>query len=213
MKLGLLYGVLFLGNFVFGQSQEYLFIPNQNQWEPVVNYKATVPGGYIYLEEQGITYQFLDYSEVLALHHNPGKKVRKPPVIKQHVIKTHFIGSNKRVKTTHSGESSIYYNYYIGNDKNRWASNVHGYDMVTYQNLYDGIDLKFRTQSYDLKYDLIVAPYTDPSVIRIEYQGANKLYLKRGELHIETSLGKISEQKTVCLSNDQRKGQVRCLSL
>jgi gliding motility-associated-like protein len=75
------------------------------------------------------------------------------------------------------------------------VTNVGSFKSVVYQNLYNGIDLKWYEKNGNLKYDYIVAPGADHSQIKLNIKGATKLSLNnKGELIIETPLGKLTEQ-------------------
>jgi hypothetical protein len=88
-----------------------------------------------------------------------------------------------------------YYNYFIGNDPSRWASNVHDYAQVTYDELYKGVDMNVYAFGPNLKYDLIVEPNADASQIKIEFEGLDRLSIEQGNLVMSTSIGDFTEQK------------------
>ena len=47
---------------------------------------------------------------------------------------------------------------------------------------------------YGLKYDIHVAPGSDPSLIRFTYEGADDIQLRNGALIVSTSLGRMTER-------------------
>ncbi|MEA3495495.1 MAG: PKD domain-containing protein, partial [Bacteroidota bacterium] len=76
------------------------------------------------------------------------------------------------------------------------ATFVRSYQKVTYKNIYKGIDIEFFVQENDeqkFKYNFIVHPGADASLIKLKYKGANKIKLKNEKLHIETSNGNFYE--------------------
>ena len=86
-----------------------------------------------------------------------------------------------------------------------WANRVVGaaacaYGKVTESGVLPGIDLVYGSEGGQFKFDFIVAPGADPSVVRIRYRGADKLYIKNGRLHIGTSLGEFMLMAPVCWS-------------
>ncbi len=86
-----------------------------------------------------------------------------------------------------------YNNYFTGNDAAKWASDCKVYEAVTYKNIYPNIDVRYYTESGNLKYDLIVHPGGNPNAIAMRYEGGVKLEVKNKELIIGTSVGSIKE--------------------
>ena len=66
-------------------------------------------------------------------------------------------------------------NYFIGNDPQKWRTNIPTYQAVIYESAYAGIDLKFYGQGRQLEYDIVVQPGADPNQVRFAYQGIKKL--------------------------------------
>jgi len=60
-------------------------------------------------------------------------------------------------------------NYFIGNDPQKWRTNVPTYAKVKYQGVYPGVDLVYYgNQGGQLEYDFVVAPGADPSAIALD---------------------------------------------
>ncbi len=85
------------------------------------------------------------------------------------------------------------YNYFIGNDSVKWAGNVSAFNSIEYNNLYNGIDLNVYSSKGNFKYDFIVAPNINPSLIVLEYKGIDKMKIKEGNLILSTSIGFFTE--------------------
>jgi uncharacterized repeat protein (TIGR01451 family) len=77
-------------------------------------------------------------------------------------------------------------NYLIGNDPSRWRTNVPQFTRVRYQDLYPGIDLLFYGNQGRLEYDFQVAPGADPTRAQLQFDGAQRLELKNGDLLIHS---------------------------
>lgn len=115
------------------------------------------------------------------------------PVIRSHAYEVVFLDANNPDVSADKAEET-YSNYLIGNDKSKWASHVKSYGLVNYKSLYNGIDMQVYSDAGVLKYDLIVAPGADPSQVQMEYSGADKVEVKKGNLVITTSVGTVTEQ-------------------
>ena len=69
----------------------------------------------------------------------------------------------------------------IGRDSSRWRTNSPTYALVRSRDVYPGIDLLYYgTQDRRLEYDFVVAPGADPSVIRLTFEGVDRLQLRDG---------------------------------
>ncbi|MBK8926194.1 MAG: gliding motility-associated C-terminal domain-containing protein [Crocinitomicaceae bacterium] len=172
----------------------YNFLENGGQWPSHVHYRATIPGGHIWLEKYGILYHFNNY---YTAHHEGLEKTDKheQPILEDYIY-ARFLNSNLDHTTKHDHPTKEYYNFFIGNDKTKWASNIHGYNEIEYQNLYENIDLKFYEQGGQLKYEFTVHPGGNHNEIVVQYFGTEKITKsKSGNIIIESSLGQIIEQK------------------
>ena len=93
-------------------------------------------------------------------------------------------------------KSKSYYNYFIGNNSEKWASNVHGYSDVSLIDFYDGIDLHFISNENGVKYEFIIEPNSDPKEILLSYSGQKSIKVdKRGNLILKTDIGNVIEEK------------------
>lgn len=185
-------------------EDSYVFIPNKNQWEEKVLYRANVPGGKFFLQKNAITYSFYDTKKLHENHHGNADSPSDPSfktafqahnLIKMHAVEVEFMGSNENVVVKGNNEGDVLHNYFLGEDKSKWSAGVKSVNEVLYKELYAGIDLKFYSQSDRLKYDFIVAKNSDPSKIKLKYKGADALFIKDGNLVVQTSLRTVYEQK------------------
>jgi gliding motility-associated-like protein len=130
-----------------------------------------------------------------------------PGKVRAHCYDITFLNANPDPFITPSKPSQENISYFIGNDRSRWKSGLTSFNTVGYENLYRHIDMQVYSESGQLKYDLIVRPGGDPSAIRMQYSGAQSLALKKGNLHIRTSVGEILELMPYAyqLIDNQRK--------
>lgn len=171
-------------------SAQITFIENKGQWEDNVKYKADIPGGVLFIEDGQLTY-LLAESEPFKKMHETG--IYDKPV-KLHAYKLKF--ENFNPKLTYQPEQKVItqYNYFIGNDPSKWANNVNGFNKVTLKNIYKGVDLEiFGSTQTSIKYNLIVQPGANPDIIKMRYEGLDKLEIENGQLHLHTSIGEIHE--------------------
>lgn len=68
-------------------------------------------------------------------------------------------------------------NYFIGNQRTKWKTNIPTYGKVRYKNIYRGIDLVYYGNHRQLEYDFQISPGANPDNIEFEIQGANRIEL------------------------------------
>jgi len=173
----------------------HAFIENKGQWNDRVLFKSKFDGGNLWVQQNKFVFHLMDHSSVKELHGNP-KDNNLIPSIPQTVVHLNFEGSSEVTQIEKREKTQAYYNYFIGNDQNKWASVVHGYGEASLKDLYPGIDLELIEENGSLKYEFHVLPGADPELIKLNYSGHEKLEIdKNGDLIVHTSLGKIIEKK------------------
>jgi gliding motility-associated-like protein len=179
-------------------SGHYKFIENKGQWPNKVAFKTDIESGYIYLENNAITYDFIDgkaMQDFLSRHHN--KEVINAPLpdLKAHAYRVSFLGANPACSPRGFQKLQGKYNYFHGSDPAKWAGNCEAYSGIIWENIYPGIDIVMYSNDFFLKYDIIVAPGVDPSIIQLQYEGHDGLQIENSRLIVKTSILDIIEQK------------------
>ncbi len=199
-RIALLILSLFLTLPMFAQHR---FVENKNQFPEHVEYKCRLNYGALFLEKDGLVYNFADKSQhthshahhgesdVTEAHHEHDEEL--PDHLDFHAYKVHFVGASKDVRMQGREKCPDYENYFLGNDPSHWARRVGIYRQVRYQELYNGIDVSFYDNGNGLKYDYIIQPGADPDQLRLRYEGLDKMRLWRGNLVLKTSLSKTTE--------------------
>ncbi|MEI7802551.1 MAG: hypothetical protein WCI97_07905, partial [Bacteroidota bacterium] len=186
--------ILFFSANLFAQdtpvpNQELHFRENKNQWDPRINFIGFLNEGCIYLENNTISFKLFDGSDIQKMHPRKDKYV----TVHSHIYKMHFVNANPNPVIVKESPSPEYYNYFIGNDASKWASEVKQYQCITYLNLYPSIDLKIYGMGLTMKYDFVVHPGAEMNDIKIWYEGPDAMEIKNSELHVKTSVGEIIE--------------------
>lgn len=187
-----LFGLFLMLNLLsFGQS-EFEFVPNGGQLHSNVIYKADVPSGAVFLEEDGLKYSFYDASFFNDIHagNNPGEKIHF------HSFKIEFVNSNEaEVELKNINEGLI--NIFLGKDPEKWAEGLSGGGEVYYKGIYDNIDFRIYSRGGSLKYDFIVHPGGKVEDINLKFEGVDELFLSEGNLNMVTSLGSLIDSDPV----------------
>ncbi len=164
------------------------FIENKGQFPKQVKAKVKLPSGSLFIEDSKLIYAFYS-SEQLAASHDLSRSIK---FIDAHAYTMDFINSNTNASTELLEESNYYENYFLGN-KSNWAVDVKSFKLLYQRNLYNGIDIKFYIHGDKFKYDFIINPNVDINLIKIKYQGVEKIKLIEGNLYTTTSVNTIKE--------------------
>ena len=189
----LIFSLLLLTLSGFTQSS-FPMIENKGQWPAHVHGAFKLNSGQLYIEEGALLYDMHDFSEIQAIHgggsNNPDAKAYG------HAYKVSFINAQSH---SFEGEAPFdtYYNFFLGDDKSKWASKVASYRGAWLNQIYPGIDAHFYSKDGALKYDFIIAPGSKAEDIQLKYLGQENIGIKNGRLHIVLSTHEIIEQAPI----------------
>ena len=199
---------------VSAQAGGMFFIENRGQWESDILFRTEIPGGFLFLKKQSFVYVFYDASKVSALHGksqaaesvSPLAKASDVNNISAHGVEVQFLNAAQVVSHIPKRPVSTQFNYFIGNEKKSWASDVKGYEEVMYENVYPGIDMRIYMHQFTLKYEFIVHPQADASQIALKYVGTPDISLnEKGQAIIKTSLGQFKEAEPYSFQDINKK--------
>ena len=191
------------------------FFENKGQWEGGFLYKSNIPSGNFFIDPTGYTllqYNAEDVSKMMG-HHQTQLDKRLEPIkitppgengsgatgddisIRKHAYRVTFLGNTRQTRSKGEKPTGERANFFIGNDQSKWKTDVQSFSAVRVQNMYPGIDVKYYTYNDKIKFDILVEPGANPSLIKLKYEGADKVEIIKGELVITTSLGIVKEMK------------------
>ena len=177
-------------------SVHYAFIENKGQWKNDVLFKHRMDGGNVWVEQNRILFQFLDYSNYMEAHASTKEVNADPFLFHEKTVELKFLGSRevKNIYTQH--KTSHYFNFFKGKDKSKWVSGAYGYGAFSLEDIYKGIDLTFMEQEHKIKYEFVIHPRANPENIVMQYKNHQTIKIdKKGNLIISSTLGEITEQK------------------
>lgn len=176
---------------------QYQFIENQGQWNKKVLYRAYVDAGEIFIENNGVRFLFYDGEKVEAFH----KGEAEDSLLDCHSLKLEFVNAQKPSRVITEQQNKTVYNYYLGNNRSRWASGVSAYEKIVLKDIYEGIDFEIYSYQFKIKYNFYVHPGADASQIKVKYLGADDIYLRNGVLNVSTSLRTLYEEAPFVYQN------------
>lgn len=205
------------------------FVENKGQWDSRVKFKGEIGIGAVFLEKNGysaLLYNPDDLERITNNHHGVKQgaltnvkyatalpkagstgNIDPQDALRSHAYRVTFVGGNEQAVIEADKPLPGYNNYFIGNDPSKWVSNCTVYQGVVYKNVYPNIDVRYYTYNGQLKYDIIVHPGGDLSQVKMKYDGADKLTIRKGQLIASTSVGDVTQPAPVSYLFDPSKGR------
>lgn len=174
------------------------FIENKGQWEPEVLFKADIPGGALYITPTALVYSFWNKEQIHDFQHGTGNGLIDAHAYK---VRINGIGSSPTIQTgTPYSES---YNYFLGNNTAKWASNCKAYDRVLLVNAKTGIAVELIGKADYVKINFILQPNANPSQLELVYEGVDSLEMRNQSLFLTTTVNRVKEEAPIALqAND-----------
>lgn len=194
--------LVFGGQFVAQEIEHthnthYALIENKGQWAEKVLFQSKSQGNNIWVQQHGFIYDIRDYS-ALKKAHSERISDENSDQFRGTLVGVEFLNSQEVNEVKKEKPLSYYYNYFIGNDSSKWASDVQSFQEATLVNFYPNIDLKIIDSKSEFKYELWCAPGTDYKQVQLKMKGFSSIVLdKTGNLVLSTDLGKITEKKPI----------------
>ncbi len=173
-------------------------VENKGQWNEKVKFMGDFGHGAFFLQKDG--YKMLVHNqkdlEAISGHVHTDEKSNRnttEQMVHSHAYEVKFLNSNPNPQIIAEKAIATYHNYFIGNDTSKWAGHCRLFQVITYKEMYPGVDVRYYTDNGFLKYDLIVHPGADASRIALQYDGLDNMSLKNNELVYKTNVGVLRE--------------------
>ncbi|MGF1666467.1 MAG: tandem-95 repeat protein, partial [Acidimicrobiia bacterium] len=110
--------------------------------------------------------------------------------IEGHVVRMTLEGADPEAQPMASGLEASVTNYFIGADPSEWVTGVEAAEVVVYEEVLEGVDIRYLGTGAGLRYDLIVHPGADPDSLSIAFDGADGVSIDgEGRLLVDVSVG------------------------
>lgn len=166
-------------------SIDSFFIENKGQWPDNILFLTQTNGLNTWITKQGMIYDIYSLKE-------SDNKINKIG----HVVgfKNENQNSEEKISYETGYQEEGYFNFFIGKDNKKWASNVKLFKEVTIKNIYSGIDMRYYYQNENLRYDYIIHPNANPNQIQVTIDGAINYFINaQGELVFYTRFGELKQ--------------------
>jgi len=189
--------------FGFQNTNPLVFVENKGQWDPSIKFGADVPEGKFFLKENGFQFLLTDMNptegELVSGSHSHSVRLKE-----RSILEVEFLGSKPTIKLEAKDFRSEKYNYYLGADRSKWAEDCRAFETVSYQDVYDGIDLMIYQKEGRIKYDWLVDKSSRPGQIKLKYAGDANMFLEDGCSFIEMGSNTIMEDRPVAFQMDKQ---------
>lgn len=176
------------------------FVNDEGDLVPHFYFKSEDQNLQLFLTSWGLTYYFVHKNEHVSQNNYDNRKetlgwerldmlLEGADIIKENIIK--------------EGKSKAYSNYYYAHCPNGILG-VHKYEKLTIKNVYPKIDWVLYQEENHLKYDFIVHPGGDPSLIKIRYKGVDELKIvnEKNKLSIKGKKISFKDEKLMVSSGN-----------
>jgi len=154
---------------------EGFFVMNGGQWDDSIYFAAITSFGHVAFGKDFILFDIREGAGPNGMAIGT-------------VIKMEMIGANQ---VTPKGDKQLSYstNIFHGNDPSKWGTGLETCKVILYENLWDGIDLVYRSDGSSQKYEYILDPYANLSDIRFTFFGQDSLEVGPESIKIVTPHG------------------------
>lgn len=209
--------LLFISCISFAHNPEnehlFKFTENKGQWENQILYRSSMSNlGDVFIVKDGLVYNFIHPGDweifQKEFHDNP---TNIQTTLRQHAYKIKFEGANQQIQNKGFEPIKYYQNFFLGNDRSKWASHVRLYEHVQVENIYNNINLVVKRSARDLKYDFVVKPGGSPNNILLSFEGVQPKLNKEGALVLENSINTVIEEAPYVYQNiNGKEVAVKC---
>lgn len=159
------------------------FEPNVGQTNEAVKFLARGHGYSMFLSQR---------DAVLSLQ----KYGKSGKVESQTAVRMSIEGASENASVAGEEKTEGRSNYFVGNDPEKWHTDIPNFAKVKYESIYDGIDLIYYGNAQQLEYDFVVRPGHDPKQIKLKFEGVESAEIDAsGDLVLETGSGTVRQLK------------------
>ncbi|MCS6917314.1 MAG: T9SS type A sorting domain-containing protein [Chitinophagales bacterium] len=173
-----------------------------NQPNPSVRYLYLDDRFRMHFRSDGFSYELLSIERPFlgrdeAVMQPQSADEPEPFIVRSHRVDVVFAGMNASCRLRALRPAETVFHYYLAPVSNHRYEFVPAYGMLVYEQVYPGIDLVFSApdeRNRMPRYEFVVRPGADPSLIAWNYSGATSLEVRTdGAFRISTPLGEITE--------------------
>jgi hypothetical protein len=181
----------------FGNVPLY-FIPNQGQVDERALYYAKASGYTLWLTKEGLIFDSFRKKETKrgpeAVFPQPERELGK---LERDFSRLEFLNANEKAEVVPLDRTEHRVNYFIGNNPEKWKTDIETSKAVLYRGIYENIDLKVYGVEKQIEYDWVVKPGGDVADIKFSYRDVRGVKAEGGDLVIETEFGELRHSRPI----------------
>ncbi|UCC92449.1 MAG: SBBP repeat-containing protein, partial [Thermoplasmata archaeon] len=162
---------------VDGHGGKGRFVENLGQWGDHVRFVATGAMGEVAFHDDGAMYILKEDGADRA-------------------VKVSFHGATNVIPVG-VGDTGARHNYLIGDDPDGWVVGAREFEAMEYQNVWEGIDVRYYFTDLGFKYDVVVGQDADPSSVRFDVDGHTGLEVGIDQMTISVGEGTLLDRDLV----------------
>ncbi|MBM3175863.1 MAG: hypothetical protein FJZ93_09130, partial [Chloroflexi bacterium] len=174
-----------------------LFIANKGQMDSHAEFYVKSSNHTLYLTRDSIIFDLFRPSQ--SREHNSGFPLVSgeiPPSTSEHLqFSLNFIGANNDMRVKGNDPAKAIVNHFVGDDPDRWRTNIPTYREILYEGIYPNIDLRLYGKQGSINYDFIVHPGGNVADIKLAYAGVSNTRLHEAGMTAETLFGDIEQSQ------------------
>jgi len=204
------------GNEILQKVDKHFLIENKGQWPEEALFLMQQDGLNLWITKKGVLYDLMKTSspgrteDEMTVGYADTKKLfeKEYGITQEQIVGVGLKNENEDITVRPNLKCEGKYNYLIGNNKEKWYTDVGLYKEATIKNIYKGIDVRYYFEGENLRYDYIVEANANPKQLVLKIEGANKMYVNNdGDLVFETTLGEIKQAKLYAYQNIEGKSK------
>jgi hypothetical protein len=142
---------LILTYYLFGGTPKLIFKENKGQWPNKVLFASEFANTKFYVNNNSFNYCIYNAADLNKAYLQHQTRSEEVSMIHGHNYEVEFINAELK-KITKNNEQKEYFNYFLGNDKSKWASDVKAYKNVSFSEIYPNIDMDLYSTDFNIKY-------------------------------------------------------------
>ena len=159
-------------------SNAQSFIENRGQFDEKVLAKHHNDKYDLWITSDALIFDFYQVEEPNNAkskeNYIDSKKNKTPKIRKGQIVRLEFAGANRDSKIIFSESTGSNSNYFINSKESIQTSE---FAKAIIENIYPNIDLECLVENGNFRYNFIVNPNADPSLIKMKFEGQNELVL------------------------------------
>ena len=164
------------------QSSPVMFIENVGQFDEDARFHVRGGSLDLWLASDALWVTLLEVpdEELLREPLEPAERFREPTEDKPRKginLKLSFVDANPQPEIEPFDLLDTKMNYFLGNDPDKWRSNVPVYGGVRYKDIYPGIDLELTSENGHSVQRFVATEEADLDAVRLRVEGADEMEL------------------------------------